>query len=195
MRTAPALLCLFLAACLYSEEAKTAATREALAPRNDVPGLKNYAKVSDTLHRGAQPTAEGFAELQKLGVKTIINLRAFNSDRDELKGLGLQYVHIYCKAWHPEDEDVAKFLQAVRDPKNQPVFVHCQHGSDRTGMMVAIYRMFEQGWSADEAAKELKPFGFHELWTEIAKYLRTLDKTTIERQMEKVKPAKMQVVK
>jgi protein tyrosine/serine phosphatase len=191
-----AILALLVAAAALAEEPKaTAPAREPLTPRNDIPGLKNYAKVSDALHRGQQPTAEGFAELKKMGVKTVVNLRSFNSDRDELEGLGLQYVHIYCKAWHPEDEDVVKFLQVVSDPKNQPVFVHCQHGADRTGMMVASYRIVEQGWSVEDAAKELDRFGFHTLWTDIAKYLKDFNKTRLTKLMGDAKPAKIEVVK
>ncbi|MCY3023347.1 MAG: dual specificity protein phosphatase family protein [Planctomycetota bacterium] len=196
MRSATLLPALLMAVSSWcGEEAKATPAREPLTPRNDLPGLTNYAKVSDALHRGAQPTAEGFAELKKMGIKTVVNLRSFNSDRDELEGLGLQYVHIYCKAWHPEDEDVVKFLQVLKDPKNHPVFVHCQHGSDRTGMMVASYRIVEQGWSVEDAAKELERFGFHKLWTEIAKYLKSFDKDTMLKQVEAAKPVKVEVVK
>jgi protein tyrosine/serine phosphatase len=163
-------------------------------PREDLPGLKNFAKVSDILYRGEQPTKEGFAELKKMGVKTVVNLRSFNSDRDEMKGLGLQYVHIYCKAWHPEDEDVVKFLQVMRDPKNHPVFIHCMHGADRTGMMNAVYRIYHQGWKNEEAAKELHNFGFHTLWTDIVKYLNKFDREKIEKEIQKAKPVKIQVV-
>src|SRR5438128_812424 len=76
---------------------------ELLKPRNDLTGLKNFAQVSPMLCRGAQPGNEGFRTLKKMGVKTVINLRALHSDRKELKGLGLQYVHIPCQAWNPSD--------------------------------------------------------------------------------------------
>lgn len=196
MKPCLAILALLAAAVALAEEPKAAApAREPLTPRNDIPGLKNYAKVSDALHRGQQPTAEGFAELKKMGIKTIVNLRAFNSDRNELEGLGLQYVHIYCKAWHPEDEDVVKFLQVVSDPKNHPVFVHCQHGADRTGMMVASYRIVEQGWSVEDAAKELDRFGFHTVWTDIVKYLKDFNKERLAKLIGDAKPLKIEVVK
>jgi protein tyrosine/serine phosphatase len=196
MKPCLAILVLFFAAVALAEEPKAAApAREPLTPRNDIPGLKNYAKVSDALHRGQQPTAEGFAELKKMGIKTVVNLRSFNSDRSELEGLGLQYVHIYCKAWHPEDEDVVKFLQVVSDPKNQPVFVHCQHGADRTGMMVASYRIVEQGWSVEDAAKELGHFGFHTVWTDIATYLKDFNRARLTKLMGDAKPVKIEVVK
>lgn len=104
MKTLIAATVLLLAACLQAEEPQAAPAQEPLTPRQDLPGLTNYAKVSEALHRGAQPTAEGFAELKKMGIKTVVNLRSFHSDRGKLQGTGLQYVHIYCKAWHPEEE-------------------------------------------------------------------------------------------
>lgn len=180
-----------------ANEAKPAepASREPLQPRNDVAGVENFAKISDGLYRGAQPTPEGFAQLKKMGIKTIVNLRSFNSDRSEMKGTELQYVHIYCKAWHPEDEDVVKFLKVMQEPKNLPVFVHCQHGADRTGMMVAVYRILHQGWPADEAAKETHNFGFHKIFRDIQKYLKNFDAEKMKALVEKTEAPKIDVVK
>jgi len=169
--------------------------RELLMPRDDVPGVGNFAKVSDVLFRGEQPTAEGMAELKKMGIKTVINLRAFHSDRDELKGTGLNYVHIYCKAWHPEEEDVLAFLKVVSDPKYQPVFVHCQHGADRTGMMCASYRIVKAGWAATDAAKETHNFGFHQIFKDIQKYLLTMKAEAMEKLLESTPLPKIDVVK
>ncbi len=166
-----------------------------LTPRDDVKGVKNFAKVSEILYRGEQPTAEGFAELKKMGIKTVVNLRAFHSDRDELAGAGLQYVHINCKAWHPEEEDVAQFLKLLKDPKNLPVFVHCQHGADRTGMMVASYRIVEQGWNPDDAARETHNFGFHAIFTEIQTFLKRFDATAMAKKVTEATAPKIDIVK
>jgi len=185
---------LLLAACLRAEEPKTARAPEPLTPRNDIPGVANYAKVSEALHRGAKPTPEGFALLKKMGIKTIVDLRSLHTEGDMLQGTGLQYVRIYCRAAHPENENVVKFLQVLRDPKNQPVFVHCQRGADRTGMMVAVYRIMEQGWSVEDAAKELGRFGFSTIWTEIVKYLKNFNKETMTKLLEKAEPVKVEVV-
>jgi protein tyrosine/serine phosphatase len=80
-------------------------------------------------------------------------------------------------AWHPEDEDVIRWLQVVTDKSKQPIFVHCQHGADRTGTMVAIYRIIVEGWSKEEAIKELTEggFGFHSIWDELVDYIQKLD--------------------
>lgn len=149
-----------------------------------LPGVPNLHKVSDTLFRSAQPDAAGMQNLKKLGVETIVNLRAFHSDRDEIGMTGLGYEHIYMKAWHPEEEDVIRFLQIVTNPKRTPVLVHCQHGADRTGMMVAIYRIAVQGWSKEEAAREMTEggFGFHEVWVNLIPWLNALDIDRIKRQ-------------
>lgn len=148
---------------------------EPLKPRSDIKGLPNFAKISDALYRGAQPTREGFEELKKLGIRTIINLRAGHSDEKLLKGLGFRYISIPTNTWNLSDRSTARFLKAVLDPQNAPVFVHCQHGSDRTGTMVAVYRMYVQKWKAEEALKELPVFGFHEIWDNLRAYLKNMD--------------------
>ncbi|MCX7044983.1 MAG: dual specificity protein phosphatase family protein [Candidatus Sumerlaeota bacterium] len=141
------------------------------------PGLKNFYIVSDGLYRSSQPESEGFAEMKKLGVKTVINLRTFHSDRKETKTAGLGYEHIYMKAWHPEDEDVVKFLKIVSAKDRGPFLVHCQHGSDRTGLMCAIYRVAIQGWTKDEALAEMTKggYGFHPIWINLKSYFDKLD--------------------
>jgi len=128
--------------------------------------LPNFHKVSDNLYRGAQQNREGFILLQSMGIKTIVNLRSFHTDWWYIHGLGFNCVSIPVKAWHPEMEDAKKFLSVVKNKDNWPVFVHCQHGSDRTGTMVAIYRIVVQGWTVEKATKEMVegPFGFHEIW-------------------------------
>lgn len=148
------------------------------------PGLPNLYRVSSGLFRGAQPTTEGMRELEKLGVRTVVNLRSFHSDADEIGGTGLAGEHIYMKPWHPEDEDVVHFLRIVTDPNRLPVFVHCQHGVDRTGTMCAMYRVVVEGWSRDDAIREMTEggFGFHEGWQNLVEYIRTADIDRLRRE-------------
>lgn len=143
----------------------------------ELPGLPNFYKVSKDLYRGAQPTAEGMKELEKLGIKTVINLRAMHSDRDEIKGTTLAYEHINITTLNIEDKHVIHFLQIVTDPNRTPVFVHCQHGSDRTGTMCAVYRIIIQDWSKDEAIEEMTKggFGYHSIWQNLPNYVRKLN--------------------
>ena len=148
------------------------------------PGLPNFHRVSEALYRGAQPTDEGMRQLQGMGIRTVVNLRSFHSDRDELKGLDLRYEHIFMKAWHPEREEVVRFLKIAADPGNRPVLVHCQYGADRTGLMCAIYRVALQGWTKAEAADEMKEggFGHHAVWKSLVDYLEKLDVEGVKRE-------------
>ena len=158
---------------------ETARAEPAGAPAQpiEVPGTSNFHKVSDTLYRSAQPTAEGFRSLKDLGIVTVVNLRSYNSDRQEIGTTGLAYEHIYMKAWHPERKEIVRFLQIVTDPKRTPVLVHCQHGSDRTGTMTAVYRIAVEGWSKEDAVREMtsEAFGFHRVWRNLPKWIEELD--------------------
>jgi protein O-mannosyl-transferase len=143
-------------------------------------GLPNCYKVSEDLYRGAQPCDEGMKQLEKLGIKTVVNLREFYSDSNA----NISDEHISVKPWHPEDEDAVRFLKIVTDKSRTPVFVHCQYGADRTGTMCAIYRIAVQGWSKDEAIEEMTKgnFGFHEIWGNLVEYIRGLDIEKIKQQ-------------
>ncbi len=140
-------------------------------------GLPNLHKVSGNLYRGAQPTAAGIIQLKSMGVKTIIDLRAFHSDRGEIGNIEIQYEHIPIKTWHPEEEDIIKFLKIVTDNEKIPVFVHCQHGADRTGLMCAIYRVVVCDWTKQAAAEELVygGYGYHKVWQNLIDYFMNLD--------------------
>jgi len=147
------------------------------------PGLPNLHKVSDTLYRGAQPDDQGWAELGKMGVRTVVSLRSFHSDRSETQQAGLAYEHIYMKAWHPEYKEIVRFLRIVSDPDEQPVFVHCRHGADRTGTMCAVYRIIVQDWTVEDAIDEMRngDYGFHEMWSGLPEFLRDLDIEAVRR--------------
>ncbi len=157
-----------------------------------LPGCPNLHKVSESLYRGAQPSAEGMKQLKKLGIRTIVNLRSFHSDRDEIGDLDLNYEHITMKAWHPEDKEIIRFLKIVTDKSKTPVFVHCRYGADRTGTMCVVYRVAIQGWSKKDAIKEMKDGGynFHGVWQNLLRYINKLDiekmkrKAGIEKQNE-----------
>ena len=146
-------------------------------------GVPNLNRVSDSLYRSAQPSAEGMRSLEAMGIVTIVNLRSFHSDRDQLKGTGLAYEHLYLKAWHAEEEDAVQFLRIVTSPKRAPVLVHCQHGADRTGAMCAVYRVAVQGWSKEEALKEMTEgeFGFHGIWQDLIQWIDALDLERIKK--------------
>jgi len=134
-----------------------------MGSRKNYTGLANFAEVSPRLFRGAQPGADGLKQLKKMGVGIVIDMRSSKSEHEEtaVSELGMRYIAI---PWHcpfPTDKTFAEFLKVIHDNPDTKIFVHCRLGDDRTGMAIASYRMAEEGWSADDALKEMKDFGFH----------------------------------
>ncbi len=152
----------------------------------ELDGCPNLHKVSDGLYRGAQPEEEGFAELEGLGIKTVVCLRRWHDDEDEIEGTKLGYVAIPMNTWEPSKENVLKFLKVATDAEKQPVFVHCQHGADRTGTMIAIYRIVVEDWSKEEAMEEMREgdFGYHEVWKMLPEFIRELDVEELKKELE-----------
>jgi tyrosine-protein phosphatase SIW14 len=142
------------------QETQSPAVR-AIGRRLDEKGVPNFGEVTPTLYRGGLQSAIGLKALAKMGVKVVVDTHA-NSKREkkEVESLGMKYVAI---PWHcpwPRDEVFAKFLKVVHDNQGKKIFVHCRLGDDRTGMMVAAYRIAEEGWTANEAMNEMRSFGF-----------------------------------
>ena len=133
----------------------------AIGQRLEQKGVPNFGEVTATLYRGGLVRTDGIKALKKLGVNVIVDTHANDeSEQKTVDSLGMKYVAI---PWHcpwPHDEVFAKFLQVLHENPGKKVFVHCRLGDDRTGMMVAAYRMAEQGWTADEAMTEMRSFGF-----------------------------------
>lgn len=128
--------------------------------------ISNFQILGPDLWRGGQPTPNAFTLLKNNGAKTIISLReeqtALQKEREIVTALGMDYYAIPMRPFAvPEEEAIEFFLDIVSDPKNQPCFVHCLHGMDRTGLVVAIYRMQKYNWSFEEAQEELLQMGFH----------------------------------
>jgi protein tyrosine/serine phosphatase len=152
-----------------------------------LPGVANLYKINDNLYRSAQPTKKGMKNLKHAGIRTVINLRAFHTDTDELKDTSLLDEELSVKTWHIEDEDVIRVFRMIRKKENGPFLVHCKHGADRTGLMIAMYRIVEQGWSKDEAIKEMVEggYGYHPIWSNIIHYIKEVNIEKIKRGIEK----------
>lgn len=130
-----------------------------------LPGVENAYRVSPTLYRSGQPDEEGFRIIEAAGIKSILNLREYHSDDDEAEGTSLKLIHYPVAAGKVSEQDIEAILKQLRNaPK--PVLVHCWHGSDRTGIVVAAYRIIEQKHPVEAAEKEFtdERFGHHEFW-------------------------------
>ncbi len=118
-----------------------------------------------------------------MGIKTIVNLRTSNKEEGIVKNAGLNYVHIPTETSKLGDDSMEKFLQVISDPNNLPVFVHCYHGSDRTGAAVASYRIVFENYTPEQAHKEMTSdkYGFHSMWKNIDSYIKNMDKEKINK--------------
>jgi tyrosine-protein phosphatase SIW14 len=128
--------------------------------------LPNFHQVNSQLYRGAQPRHGGLGLLAQLGIKTVINLRAgddlSSAEEAEARAAGLRYFGVPLKrTGRPTDEQITRVLAIINDPENQPVFVHCKLGEDRTGTVIAIYRIVHDGWTSERAKAEADQLGMH----------------------------------
>ena len=127
--------------------------------------IENFGKVGDHYYRGSQPDATQFDELKKLGVKTIIDLRSDRlAESSQLaRSAGMEYLNIPLTTKRPAtEEQTTYFLSIVNDPAKWPVYVHCKGGRHRTGEMTALYRITNEGWTAERAYEEMKKYDFED---------------------------------
>ena len=127
-------------------------------------GLPQFAQVDEGLYRGGQPSQEGLRWLAKQGVKTIVSLREPHkeqaAERELAEQLGLRWVNLpIYPVWRPTEGQIQQFLTLAQDPTRRPLFVHCEHGKNRAGLMVAIYRRVHDGWSVQQAYGEARSLG------------------------------------
>ena len=156
LRYALLLIAIFAVAAVWNSS--TARTSE-------VPGvsIENFAKVNDHYYRGSQPDAEGFAQLKRFGIKTVIDLRQdYKKDEEtSVRDLGMNFFRIPLKTRVAATEEQTNyFLNLVNDPANWPVYVHCKGGRHRTGAMTGIYRITHDGWTAEQVWEEMKKYDF-----------------------------------
>ncbi|MBU0675148.1 MAG: dual specificity protein phosphatase family protein [Proteobacteria bacterium] len=185
-------LCILSIFFLFGGPASSAVDEISSCPENLHSPIQNFCEVtSEVLWRGAKPNETGVAWLIEHGVGTIVNLELLHDDRSTVEQVtisdsGTQAVDYYrIRDWEPNvvmnqgllDDHIAHFL-AIIDQAPKPVYVHCRSGQNRTGVMVAAYRIFREGkgLDADVIDKAIEEMGgYHGIWfNQDADYLRGL---------------------
>jgi protein tyrosine/serine phosphatase len=153
------------------------------AERITLPGISNAAHVSGTIYRGAQPRPEAFTELRKFGVEVVVDFRDtredIRSEKVRVEAQDMKFVSIPWNAWHdPSRETVVAFFAVLHDNSGKKIFVHCNRGADRTGVMVALYRIAYDHWTPDQAVAEMSAFHYwSHLLPHLARYVEAFPAT------------------
>jgi len=124
--------------------------------------LDNLYQVDKGVFRSEQPNTRGFIELEHFGVKEVLNLRDYHSDDDEASKTKLKLHRLKLEAGSITEEQITKALIVIKNRKG-PILIHCWHGSDRTGGVLASYRVIFNNWSKQKAIDEMRNggFGYH----------------------------------
>ena len=152
---------------------------------SSVQGIKNFSQVDDHVYRGAQPTDEGFNYLAKIGVKTVVDLREHDdrslAEEHLVTAAGMEYVNVPMTGLTPPTEaEITKILALLEDYTTGPVFVHCQRGADRTGAVIAAYRIDHDHWDSARALSEAKSLGMSFFQFPRQRYILTFQPRTLE---------------
>jgi tyrosine-protein phosphatase SIW14 len=139
------------------------------SPAAEAPGIPTFQLVNDNVYRGGQPSREGIKHLAKIGVRTVIDLRGGREHSSEegqlVEAAGMRYVHVPMNGLAaPTDQQIAKVLDLLDDASAAPVFVHCRRGVDRTGTVIACYRIRHDHWDNRKALQEARMSGLS--WVE-----------------------------
>ena len=125
--------------------------------------IDNFGRVNANYYRGAQPEGRDYADLKAFGIKTVIDLTQDGDSQEPatVERLGMKFYRIPMTTHEPPSAaKIAQFLKLVENPANQPVYVHCQGGRHRTGVMTAVYRMTDENWTPAQAFAEMKQYKF-----------------------------------
>jgi tyrosine-protein phosphatase SIW14 len=130
-----------------------------------LPVIDRFHQVAPGIFRGARPGKQGVQELARLGFKTDLNLDSDDDEAELERGWahdqGLQFIDERLSGfWRPNATQVRRILEFVKNPSNHPIFIHCKHGRDRTGLIVALHRVFHENWTPEQAYDEWRAMGY-----------------------------------
>ena len=148
-----------------------------------IQGVPNAGNVNGTLYRGAQPHDSSYADLQKLGMNIVVDFRGesdeVSAEKKAVESLGMKFVNLpWNGASLPTRDQILTFFTLLRDNPDKKIFLHCQYGADRTGVMVALYRIAVDHWTSEQAIAEMKDFHYHSfMLPHLAKYVKAFPAT------------------
>ena len=143
------------------------------------PAIPNFHQVNERVFRGGQPSPEHWDGLAKMGVKTVIDLRrdgeeehSIAAEEKAVTAAGMKFVSVPMKGVvAPTDDQISKVL-ALLDSQ-EPVFVHCKRGADRTGTVIACYRISHDRWERAQAFSEAKSLGMGMFQVGLKHYIKS----------------------
>lgn len=178
MRNRSVLSKVLLISTIFAQCKLPGSTAE-MAAKQDLP---NFHEVHEFLYRGGEPTDRGLEELKQKNVETVIDLRATSERTAQEKRfaekLGMRYINLPMDSSAPSKKAIDEFLAAVEEAQKSSaaehpaVYVHCQHGSDRTGCLVGVWRVTHDGWDYPRAYEEMRKYYFSPKFTNLSGTVR-----------------------
>lgn len=128
--------------------------------------ILRFRQVDDGVFRSSELGEESDVEtLVNHGIRTVINIRTSSKnverERPWMERAGIRYLTIPVSSiFAPSKKKMTEIFEVLRNPENHPILLHCQHGKDRTGLIMGLYRVHYQQWTRDEAYAEMREIGF-----------------------------------
>jgi len=151
----------------------------------DAPGVPNFHQVNEHVYRGGQPAEAGWSSLAKLGVKLVIDLRPPTehpvlAEQRAVQAAGMRYVNVPMKGLGaPKGETVLKVLATMQSASDGSVFVHCKRGADRTGTVIACYRILHDRWENRKALEEARSYGMYPIERAMMHYILNFEPAVV----------------
>jgi len=144
----------------------------------------NFFKVDEKVYRSSDPDIKGLKVVESMGIKNVLSLSYFLGDEYEAQGTKLKLYRVRMTAYKIRDEEVIQALRIIR-ACDGPILVHCWRGADRSGCIIALYRILNQGWSKEQALDEMinGGYGFNSMYENIIEYIKDADIEKIRNQV------------
>jgi protein tyrosine/serine phosphatase len=144
----------------------------------------NFFKVDEKVYRSSDPDIKGLKVVESMGIKNVLSLSYFLGDEYEAQGTKLKLYRVRMTPYKICDEEVIRALRIIRTCDG-PILVHCWRGADRSGCIIALYRILNQGWSKEQALDEMinGGYGFNSMYENIIEYIKDADIEKIRNQV------------